>query len=43
MSDPGTGGLAYDVRVHSDAILMVLASEFFDQADYIFEPYPAVS
>jgi len=26
-----------------DAILMVLASEFFDQADYIFEPYPAVS
>jgi hypothetical protein len=26
-----------------DAILMVLASEFFDQADYIFEPSPAVS
>jgi hypothetical protein len=23
-----------------DAILMVLASENFDQADYIFEPYP---
>jgi hypothetical protein len=23
----------------SDAILMVLASEFFDQNDYIFEPY----
>lgn len=23
----------------SDAILMVLASEFFDQADYIYEPY----
>jgi dTDP-4-dehydrorhamnose 3,5-epimerase-like enzyme len=23
-----------------DAILMVLASEEFDQADYIFEPYP---
>jgi len=22
-----------------DAILMVLASEYFDQADYIFEPY----
>ena len=22
-----------------DAILMVLASEFFDQTDYIFEPY----
>lgn len=24
-----------------DAILMVLASEFFDNNDYIFEPYPA--
>ena len=24
-----------------DAILMVLASEFFDQKDYIFEEYPA--
>jgi len=24
-----------------DAILMVLASEYFDQNDYIFEPYPA--
>ena len=23
----------------SDAILMVLASEYFDSADYIFEPY----
>jgi dTDP-4-dehydrorhamnose 3,5-epimerase-like enzyme len=23
-----------------DAILMVLASEFFDSADYIYEPYP---
>ena len=23
----------------SDAILMVLASEYFDQADYIFKPY----
>ena len=23
----------------SDCILMVLASEFFDEADYIFEPY----
>lgn len=23
----------------SDAILMILASEFFDQNDYIFEPY----
>ena len=23
----------------SDAILMVLASEFFDEKDYIFEPY----
>jgi dTDP-4-dehydrorhamnose 3,5-epimerase-like enzyme len=23
----------------ADAILMVLASEYFDQADYIFEPY----
>ena len=23
-----------------DAILMVLASEFFDNNDYIFEPYP---
>ena len=23
----------------SDAILMVLASEYFEQADYIFEPY----
>lgn len=23
----------------SDAILMVLASEYFDEADYIFEPY----
>lgn len=23
----------------SDAILMVLASEYFDQQDYIFEPY----
>ena len=23
-----------------DAILMVLASEFFDNDDYIFEPYP---
>ena len=23
-----------------DAILMVLASEYFDQADYIFEKYP---
>ena len=22
-----------------DAILMVLASEFFDEKDYIFEPY----
>jgi hypothetical protein len=22
-----------------DAILMVLASEFFDHSDYIFEPY----
>lgn len=26
-----------------DAILMVLASENFEQADYIFEPYPARS
>lgn len=24
-----------------DAILMVLASEYFDPADYIFEPYPS--
>lgn len=24
----------------SDCILMVLASELFDEADYIFEPYP---
>ncbi len=24
-----------------DAILMVLASEYFDNNDYIFEPYPA--
>ena len=24
-----------------DAILMVLASEFFDPKDYIFEPYPS--
>ena len=24
-----------------DAILMVLASEYFDQGDYIFEPYQA--
>ena len=23
----------------SDAILMVLASEYFDEKDYIFEPY----
>jgi hypothetical protein len=23
-----------------DAILMVLASEFFEQSDYIYEPYP---
>jgi WxcM-like, C-terminal len=23
-----------------DAILMVFASEYFEQADYIFEPYP---
>jgi dTDP-4-dehydrorhamnose 3,5-epimerase-like enzyme len=23
-----------------DAILMVLASEYFDKSDYIFEPYP---
>ena len=23
-----------------DAILMVLASEYFDEADYIYEPYP---
>jgi hypothetical protein len=23
----------------ADAILMVLASEYFDQHDYIFEPY----
>lgn len=23
----------------ADAILMILASEYFDQADYIFEPY----
>lgn len=26
-----------------DAILMVLASEFFDQADYIFEPYERIN
>lgn len=26
-----------------DAILMVLASENFEQSDYIFEPYPARS
>lgn len=24
----------------SDAILMVLASEYFDQEDYIYQPYP---
>jgi dTDP-4-dehydrorhamnose 3,5-epimerase-like enzyme len=24
----------------NDAILMVLASEYFSEADYIFEPYP---
>ena len=23
-----------------DAILMILASEYFDEGDYIFEPYP---
>ena len=26
-----------------DAILMVLASEFFDQSDYIFEPYERIN
>lgn len=26
-----------------DAILMVIASEYFDHEDYIFEPYPSTS
>jgi len=27
-------------RFSEDAILMVLASEYFDASDYIYEPYP---
>lgn len=27
-------------KFSEDAILMVLASEYYDAADYIFEPYP---
>ncbi len=30
----------YMHQFSTDAILMVLASEYFDSSDYIFEPYP---
>ncbi|MEO1655590.1 MAG: WxcM-like domain-containing protein [Bacteroidota bacterium] len=26
----------------ADAILMVLASEYFDEKDYIYSPYPSL-
>ncbi len=28
------------VKFSKDAILMVLASEYFDPADYVYQPYP---
>ena len=37
--DPDDWHKMYDFS--SDAILMVLASEYFDEADYIFEEYPS--
>lgn len=36
--DPEDWHTMYDFS--KDAILMVFASEFFDEKDYIFEPYP---